>query len=300
MSGDNFKSGFVSVIGSPNAGKSTFVNAMLGQKLSIVTPKVQTTRHRILGILNEKNMQIIFSDTPGILEPTYELQKKMMHAVNRSLNDADLIVLIIDGENFSEKIYRESLEEKVAWIIKSQIRLVILLNKIDLMNSSQVEVKKQLLSRLIPNTEIIAVSALRGTNLKGTKEKIIEKIPVHPPYFSDERLSDRPEKFFASEIIREKIFLNYREEIPYSTEITITEYKEKENIDVIRAEIITEKKSQKEILIGRNGSALKKIGTEARVDIEKFVGRKVFLELHVKVSENWRNKKDVLKKLGYE
>jgi GTP-binding protein Era len=288
------KAGFVSIIGKPNVGKSTLMNALIGEKLSIITPKAQTTRHRILGIVNEENYQIVFSDTPGIIKPKYGLQDAMMSSVNGALSDADLLLFVTDiNEDHDENDVLDK-------IINTTIPLVVLINKID--NSTQEEVAEKTAywqEKLNPK-HIFAISALHGYNLEGIMPMVLDHIPVHPPYYDKEDLTDRNQRFFVSEIIREKIFNNYQKEIPYSTEVIITAFKEEEKITRISAEIIVERDSQKNILIGKGGSMLKKVGTEARKDIEKFLDQKVFLETFVKVLPDWRSKKNYLKSFGYE
>ncbi len=288
------KSGFVSIIGKPNVGKSTLMNALIGEKLSIITPKAQTTRHRILGIVNEEDYQIVFSDTPGIIKPKYGLQDSMMNAVSGSLQDADLLFFVTD---INEKHDEDDVLEK---IINTTIPLVVLINKIDNATQELVEEKIAYWQEKLNPITIYAISALRKHNLEGLLPLILERLPEHPPYYDKEDLTDRTQRFFVSEIIREKIFNNYQKEIPYSTEVIVTAFKEEEKITRISAEIVVERDSQKNILIGTGGSMLKKVGTEARKDIEKFLGTKVFLETFVKVIPDWRSKKNYLKTFGYD
>ncbi len=291
----NFKSGFVNIIGNPNVGKSTLMNSFLGTKLSIITPKVQTTRHRILGILNGDNYQIVFSDTPGILNPKYEMQKRMLNYVFSAIEDADLLLYLTDIEDI-----KKVNEEIINRINKLSIPVLLVINKIDIHKQEEIEAAEAFWKKLLPAAEIHKISALRGDNLPKLLNRIVELLPEHPPYYDDtESISDRTERFFVSEIIREKIFLNYRQEIPYSVDVQIEEFKEKEDITVIKAVIYVMHHSQKVILIGKNGAAIKKVGMEARKDIEAFLGTKVFLELRVKVRENWRNNPNILKKFGY-
>lgn len=286
------KSGFVSIVGKPNVGKSSLVNKLVGENLSIITAKAQTTRHRIMGILNGDDFQIVYSDTPGILEPKYELQQAMMGYVKVSLEDADLILLIVElGEKYDEQLFA------IFKTIQTPILLVI--NKTDLAKGSQVEDKMEYWKSMIAVKEIIPVSAKDGTNLDLLFTTIKNYLPEHPGYYPKDNYTDRSERFFTSEIIREKIFLNYEQEIPYSSEVGIETFKEEETIIRIRATIYVERDSQKGILIGKGGSSLKKVGTEARIDLEKFFGKKVFLETHVKVSDNWRRQKLKLKHFGY-
>ncbi|REJ85048.1 MAG: GTPase Era [Bacteroidetes bacterium] len=287
------KSGFISIIGKPNVGKSTLMNAITGASLSIVTPKAQTTRHRIKGILNTENLQLVFSDTPGILEPHYLLHQKMMDFVKASLDDADVVLLITD---LTETYMDESFREKMKGI---STPLIVIINKIDL--STENEVNKLLhgwKKHLSPHA-VIPVSAKEKFNLQIILDSIVELIPESPPYFSKEHLSDATERFFVSEIIREKIFLNYQEEIPYSTEVSIEAFKDEGKLVRINAVISVERDSQKAIIIGRKGESIKKVGTEARKDIESFLGKKVFLETFVRVEKDWRKKENKLRNFGY-
>ncbi|MBL7859216.1 MAG: GTPase Era [Cyclobacteriaceae bacterium] len=292
MDATTFKSGFVSIIGKPNVGKSTLMNRLVGEQLSIITPKAQTTRHRIMGILNGENYQVVYSDTPGILEPKYSLHEAMMSYVKVSLQDADLILLVVElGEKY------DSLFDRFKHF-STPILLVI--NKIDQAKGSQVEDKVAYWKECLPNVhEIIPVSANSGQNTDHLMKTIIDLTPIHPPYFPTDEMTDRSERFFASEIVREKIFLNYSDEIPYSSEVSINSFKEEEDIIRIRAEIYVERESQKGILIGKGGSSLKKVGIEARADMESFFQKKVFLETHVKVADNWRKQTNKLRQFGY-
>lgn len=288
------KAGFVSIIGKPNAGKSTLMNALVGEKMSIITPKAQTTRHRIMGILNDESHQIIFSDTPGVIKPKYSLQESMMSFVEGSLIDADIILFVTDiHEKYDENDVLEKLRN-------TSSSVAVLINKID--KSSEEEVKEKIdfwKEKLNPEA-IFGMSALLGYNVPPILDYIKEKLPVHPPYYEKDELTDKSMRFFVSEIIREKIFKLYDKEIPYSTEVVVTSYKEEPNITRIAAEIIVERDSQKNILIGKAGSMIKKVGTYARQDIEEFIDGKVFLELFVKVIPDWRSKKNHLKRFGYE
>jgi GTP-binding protein Era len=292
------KAGFVSIIGKPNVGKSTLMNALVGEKLSIITPKAQTTRHRILGIVNEAEFQIVFSDTPGIIKPLYGLQDSMMSAVNGALSDADLILFVTD---IHEKHDENDVIEKIT---NTTIPLVVLLNKIDNATQEQVDEKFAYWQEKLNPKHIYAISALHQYNLEGILPMILENIPEHPAYYDKEELTDRSQRFFVSEIIREKIFNNYKKEIPYSTEVVITAFKDEQSksgpMVRITAEVIVERDSQKNILIGTGGAMLKKVGMEARKDIEKFLDTKVFLETFVKVIPDWRSKKNYLKSFGYE
>ena len=288
------KAGFVSIIGKPNVGKSTLMNALVGEKLSIITPKAQTTRHRILGMVNEESYQIVFSDTPGIIKPRYGLQDSMMNFVKGALSDADLILFVTDiNEQYDENDVLEK-------IINSTIPMIVLINKIDGATQEQVDEKQAYWQELLKPKHIFAISALHKYNLDGIMDMVLDYLPEHPPYYDKEDLTDKTQRFFVSEIIREKIFNNYQKEIPYSTEVLITSFKEEEKITRISAEIIVERDSQKNILIGKGGAMLKKVGTEARKDIEKFLDQKVFLETFVKVLPDWRSKKNYLKSFGYE
>ncbi len=288
------KAGFVNIIGNPNVGKSTLMNAMVGEKLSIITPKAQTTRHRIMGILNEEDYQIVFSDTPGILETHYKLHESMMKFVESSFQDADIFLFVTSiDETFNNEMVLQRLQ-------KAEIPVFLLLNKIDLSEQSIVENSINEWAKKLPNAEIIPVSALHKFNLDRILKSIIEKLPENPPYYSKDELTDKPQKFFVSEIIREKIFLYYSQEIPYCTEVEIESYKEEKAIVKIRSIIYVTRDSQKGILIGNRGEALKKIGTLARKDIEAFIGQKVFLEIFVKVNKDWRNNETQLKRFGYD
>jgi len=287
------KSGFVSIVGKPNVGKSTLMNQLLGERLSIVTPKAQTTRHRIKGILNAEDYQVVFSDTPGILEPHYLLHKKMMDFVDAALADADAVLVIND---LTEAYLEEAL---VSQLKKIKVPVIVIINKVDL--STQNEINKLIhgWKKAIKPHAVIPVSAINNFNTDKIVEALLEIMPESPPFFSKENLSDLTQRFFTAEMIREKIFLQYDKEIPYSTEIGIEEFKEEKNLVRIRAVIYVERSSQKGIIIGHKGEALKKVGTTARIDMEKFLGRKVFLELFVKVEEDWRKKENALKRFGY-
>lgn len=288
------KSGFVNILGKPNVGKSTIMNALVGEKLSIVTLKAQTTRHRIMGIVNGQDFQIVYSDTPGILKPRYKLQESMMNYVNTALTDADIILYVTD---VTETIEKES--EYTDRVKNSGIPVIIAVNKIDLSTQDNLEKIVESWHSVFPDSFIIPVSALTDFNLGNLLNAILGKLPEGPPFFPKDQLTDKYERFFASEIIREKIFLNYQKEIPYSVEIEIESFKEEGNLIKIRALIHVIRDSQKGIIIGHKGEMLKKVGTEARHDMEDFFGHKVFLELYVKVSKEWRDKTLMLKKFGY-
>jgi GTP-binding protein Era len=290
----NHRAGFVSIIGKPNAGKSTLMNAFVGEKMSIITPKAQTTRHRILGIVNTDEYQIVFSDTPGIIKPHYALQESMMHQVSGSLVDADLIILVTD---INEKHDESDVIEKLS---HSQSPLVVVVNKIDKSDEEKVKEKLAYWQETLKPQAVFAVSALLDHNVRAIMDFVLEHLPEHPPYYEKDFLTDRNDRFFASEMIREKIFKIYEKEIPYSTEVVITAFKEEAKIYRISAEIIVERDSQKNILIGKGGEMLKKVGTYARKDMEEFFMQKVFLEMFVKVIPDWRSKKNYLKQFGYD
>lgn len=288
------KAGFVSIIGKPNAGKSTLMNALVGEKMSIITPKAQTTRHRIIGIINEPDYQIVFSDTPGVIKPSYALQEAMMSVVQGSLVDADIILLVTDvHEQYDESDIIQRLQH-------TESPVAVLINKIDKSSEEEVNAKIAYWQQAIAPQAIFATSALRGYNVEAVMQFVMDHLPVHPPYYEKDALTDKTERFFVSEIIREKVFKLYEKEIPYSTEVIIVSFKEEENITRISAEIIVERDSQKNILIGKAGSMIKKVGTYARQDIEEFLDRKVFLELFVKVIPDWRKRKNYLQRFGYE
>ncbi len=287
------KAGFVSIIGKPNVGKSTLMNQLVGEKLSIITSKAQTTRHRILGILSGENFQIIYSDTPGILNPKYELHQSMMNFVSSSLEDADLILFVTD---LYEKFEDESYIKKVS---QSKTPKILIMNKIDLAKGSQAEDKLAYWEPIINPAETISVSALNGINISSLFDKILAHIPEHPPFYPKDTLTDRTERFFAAEIVREKIFNNYKKEVPYSTEVVITEFKEAEDIIRMRAEIYVERVTQRAILLGHKGERIKKVGIEARKDMEAFFGKQVYLEQYIKVEAAWRTKSAKLNRFGY-
>lgn len=287
------KAGFVSIIGKPNVGKSTLMNQMVGERLSIITSKAQTTRHRIFGIISGHDFQIVYSDTPGIIDPQYALHKSMMRFVNASLEDADVILYVTDiYEKFED-------DEIIAKINRANVPVIMLLNKIDQAKGSQVIDKINYWKEHIEVKEILPISALENIGITEVFESIVKYLPEHPPYFPKDQLTDKSERFFAAEIIREKIFQNYKKEVPYSTEVNIESFKEEENIIRIRAEIYVERKSQKGIIIGKGGEALKKVGIQARETMEAFFGKQIFLETHVKVAEDWRKKEIHLNRFGY-
>ena len=289
------RSGFVNILGNPNVGKSTIMNALVGEKLSIITSKAQTTRHRIMGIVNGEDFQIVYSDTPGILRPQYKLQETMMNFVNSALSDADMILYVTD---VTEHAADEG--EYIDKIKESGIPVIIAVNKIDLTNQGDLEKIVESWHNAFPDSPVIPVSALKKFNLDSLLNAILAKLPESPPYFPKDQLTDKYERFFASEIIREKILINYKKEIPYSVEIEIESFKDEKDIIKIRALIHVTRDSQKGIIIGHKGSMLKRVGTEARHDMEDFFRKKVFLELYVKVTKDWRDKPLILKRFGYQ
>ena len=288
------KAGFVNIIGSPNVGKSTLMNVLVGERLSIITAKAQTTRHRILGIVNDEEHQIVFSDTPGIIDPAYKMHEGMMNFVNSAISDADVILLMVEvkEKEFKDKDILESLK-------KTTTPILLLINKIDEIDQSILEDKVNYWKEQLPQVKIFPISALHNFNVEQVVLEIKALLPESPPFYDKDTMTDRPEKFFVSEIIREKILLNYKKEIQYSCEVEIEEFKEETNIIRIRAIIMVIRESQKGIIIGHQGKELKKIGTLARKDIEVFLDKKVFLELYVKVNKDWRNNEAQLKRFGY-
>ncbi len=288
------KSGFVNIVGSPNVGKSTLMNRLVGEKLSIVTSKAQTTRHRILGIVNDENYQIVFSDTPGVVNVAYKLHENMMDYVNASLKDADILLFITDTKE-NDMNHSETLEK----IQKMKVPVICLINKIDLTDQARVEERMAFWQEKLPNAMVFPISALHDFNVEKVWQTILDLVPESPAYYDKEEISDRPMRFFVSEIIREKIFLHTEKEVPYSCQVEIEEYLEEPNLTRIRARIIVERDSQKGILIGKGGEMLKRIGREARLEIEKFIDQKVFMETFVKVDKDWRSTENKLKKYGY-
>lgn len=290
----NHKAGFVNIIGNPNVGKSTLMNAFVGEKLSIITSKAQTTRHRILGIVNGGDFQVLFSDTPGIIKPAYELQESMMGFVKSAFEDADILLYMVEiGE---QTLKDEAFFKKIT---NSKIPVLLLLNKIDKSDQEQLETQVQLWAEKVPNAEIIAISALEGFQVKEVFNRIIELLPESPAFYPKDQLTDKPERFFINETIREKILLHYKKEIPYAVEIETEEFFEEEKIIRIRSVIMVERETQKGIIIGHKGSALKRVGVEARKDLEIFFGKQIHLELYVKVNKNWRSNQNQLKRFGY-
>jgi len=289
------KAGFVNILGHPNVGKSTLMNLLTGEKLSIITAKAQTTRHRILGIVNGTDYQIVYSDTPGILKPHYKLHKSMMKFVDSALQDADVFLYMTEvGENgFEEDVIRK--------IQNSGKPLILIINKVDLVKPEEAEQKILFWKNQFPGAEVIPVAAALNYNVDKVTESVLRLLPENPPYFEkDDELSDRPLRFFISEIIREKIFIQFTKEVPYSTEVVVESYKEGEKITVIAATIFVERETQKAIILGHKGAAIKKLGMAARKDIEAFIGAKVYLELSIKVSDDWRQDERQLKRFGYE
>ena len=290
------KAGFVNIVGNPNVGKSTLMNDLVGERLSIITSKAQTTRHRIMGIVNTPQYQIVYSDTPGVLKPKYKLQDAMLDFSQGALTDADILVYVTDVVEDPEK--NKDFLDRVA---KEKIPVFLVINKIDLLQGGD----KQLVQivaeweKRLPDARIFPTSATERFNVDNLKQAIVDALPVSPPFFGKDALTDKPARFFVTEIIREKILLEYDKEIPYSAEVIVEKFEEKENSIHIMAVIYVERDSQKGILIGKNGSKLKKVGTEARLDIEKFFGKKVYLELFVKVEKDWRNRENKLRQFGY-
>lgn len=288
------KAGFVSIIGKPNAGKSTLMNALVGEKMSIITPKAQTTRHRIMGIVNSEDYQIVFSDTPGVIKPHYALHESMMNMVEGSIVDADFILLVTDiHEEYDETDVLKKLEGSLAPV-------AVLINKIDLSDEESVKKKVAYWEEKLNPKVVFAISALHDHNIRAVMDFVLDNLPEHPAYYEKDALTDRNDRFFASEMIREQIFKQYQKEIPYSTEVIVTAFKEDPKVYRISAEIIVERDSQKNILIGKNGEMLKIVGTYARRAMEDFFQQKVFLEMFVKVIPDWRTKKNYLRKFGYE
>lgn len=289
------KAGFVNIIGNPNVGKSTLMNAILGEQLSITTPKAQTTRHRIFGLYNEDDLQIVFSDTPGVIQPAYALQESMMDSVKSSFDDADVFMYLVEP---GEKMLKDEVLYQRLKSIEQPLILVI--NKIDLTDQEKLEEYNSYWHKEFPNAEICAISATKNFNLDVLLNRLKELLPESPPYFDKTQLSDRNDRFFVSEMIREQILLNFSKEIPYAVEVEVEEFKEEEDIIRIRAVIITERETQKGILIGHKGKMVKKTGTDARKRLEAFFKKKIFLDLSIKVRKNWRQNDDQLKKFGYK
>ncbi|MBO7101464.1 MAG: GTPase Era [Bacteroidales bacterium] len=287
------KSGFVNIIGNPNVGKSTLMNALVGERLSIITSKAQTTRKRIMGIVNGDDFQIVYTDTPGIVNPANKLHEQMMGFVGTALQDADLFLLVTEvGETFKN---RHVLER----VVSSDVPVVLVINKIDLSDQATISEKIAYWQEQIPRAVVVPCSATEGFNVDKIFDLILERLPEHPAYFPTDELTDRTMRFFVSEIVREKILLYYQKEIPYSCEVAVESYEERDGIDNISCLIYVERESQKAILIGHQGKAIKKLGIEARKDIEEFTGKRCFLSLHIKVLKDWRNSDRALKSFGY-
>lgn len=288
------KAGFVNIIGNPNVGKSTLMNAFMGEKLSIITSKAQTTRHRILGIVNGEDFQVILSDTPGIIKPAYELQNSMMDFVKSAFEDADVLIYMVEiGE---KELKDEAFFKKIT---NSKIPVLLLLNKIDNSNQEQLEAQAELWQSKVPNAEFYPISALNGFNVQNVFDRIVELLPGSPPFYPKDQLTDKPERFFVNEAIREKILIHYKKEIPYAVEVDTEEFFEDDEIIRIRSVIMVERETQKGIIIGHKGEAIKRVGVEARKDLEAFFGKQVHLELYVKVNKNWRSNQQQLKRFGY-
>ena len=289
------KSGFVNIVGNPNVGKSTLMNALVGERLSIITSKAQTTRHRIIGIVNGDDFQIVYSDTPGVLKPNYRLQESMLNFSRSALSDADVLLYVTDVYDNSDK--NTDFVEKVK---QNPASVILIINKIDLINEEKLVALVEKWKTVLPQAEIFPISATEKFNIEPLLKRIQELLPEGEPFFDKDQLTDKPAKFFVTEIIREKILLNYDKEIPYSVEVEVEQFQEEEKLIRINAVIYAERDSQKGILIGHGGKSLKKVGTESRKDIEAFFEKKVFLELFVKVEKDWRNKDSILKNFGYK
>ena len=289
------KSGFVNIIGNPNVGKSTLMNAFVGEQLSIITSKAQTTRHRILGIVNGDDFQLVLSDTPGIIKPAYELQTSMMHFVKSAFEDADILIYMVE-------IGEKSLKDDAFFhrITSTKTPVILLINKIDASDQEMLETQAEFWQQKVPNAEFYPISALTGFNLKNVFDRIIELLPESPPFYPKDQLTDKPERFFVNEKIRQKILMHYKKEIPYAVEVDTEEFYEEEKIIRMRSVIMVERETQKGILIGHKGKALKRVGSEARKDLEQFFGKQVHLELYVKVNKNWRSNSRQLKRFGYD
>jgi GTP-binding protein Era len=288
------KAGFVNILGNPNVGKSTLMNALTGEKLSIITSKAQTTRHRILGIVNGDDFQIIYSDLPGILKPNYKLQEKMMGFIDIALKDADVFIYMVEA---GETKYNESI---VSEILATKVPVILIINKIDLSDQPKVVKQMEYWQDIFPGHPVVPISALKNFNIQKVLDQVLDFLPESPAYYPKGELTDKTIRFFVSEIIREKILLNFKQEIPYSVEIVVDSYKESDELIKIGAHIFVSRESQKMIILGQGGKAIKRIGIDSRKDIEEFVGKQVFLDLTVKVSKDWRNNDRQLKRFGYE
>ena len=295
MQQQNHRSGFVNIVGNPNVGKSTLMNRLVGEKLSIITPKSQTTRHRIIGIVNTPEYQVVYSDTPGVLRPNYKLQEQMLNFSLSALDDADVLLYVTD---VVEKIDKN--DEFLAKVQQLNLPVLLLINKIDQTTQAELEKMVETWHELLPKAEIYPISALNNFSIDVVQKRVLELLPESPPYFEKDALTDKPARFFVTEIIREKALLLYQKEIPYSIEVVVEEFKEEPDIIRIRAIIMVERDTQKGIVIGHKGESLKKLGTMARKDIELFFEKKVFLQLYVKVEKDWRNHENLLKRFGYK
>lgn len=289
------RAGFVNIVGNPNVGKSTLMNTLVGEKISIITSKAQTTRHRIMGIVNGEDYQIVYSDTPGVLVPNYKLQESMLNFSNSALQDADILLYVTDTVETVNKN-----ESFIAKVQRVDIPVLVIINKIDLSDQESLERQVADLKEMLPHAEIIPISALRKFNVEYVLKRISELLPESPPYFDKDALTDKPARFFVTEIIREKILLYYQKEIPYSTEVVVEQYEDTPNLVRFNAVIYVERDTQKGIIIGHGGKALKKVGMESRKDIESFLGKKVYMEMFVKVEKDWRNRDNKLKAFGYQ
>lgn len=289
------KSGFVNIIGNPNVGKSTLMNQLVGERISIITSKAQTTRHRILGIVNTEDMQIVYSDTPGVLQPNYKLQKSMLNYSESALGDADVLLYVTDTVEKTDKN-----QEFLHRVQQAKCPVLLLINKIDLIDQASLEALVEKWHELLPDAEIVPLSASNKFNIEPIKQRVISLLPDSPPYFEKDALTDRPARFFVTEIIREKILLYYQKEVPYATEVIVESFVESEDMIHIKAVIIVERDTQKGIIIGHQGQALKKVGTMARKDMEVFFEKKIFLEMFVKVEKDWRNRDNMLRAFGYQ
>lgn len=296
MSEEGYKSGFVNLVGNPNVGKSTLMNKLVGDKISIITNKAQTTRHRIIGIVNKPGVQVVYSDTPGVVDPAYKMQEQMLGFSKSALGDADVLLYVTDVIEDPKKH-----EAFLADVRELQVPVLVLINKADLSTPEKLEELVETWKSLLPNAlEVLPIAALHGAGIAYIAERVEALLPDSPPYFEEDALTDRPARFFVSEIIREKVFLYYQKEIPYATEVVVQEFKEEENLIRIAANIFVERESQKGILIGHKGAAIKKLGTMARQDIERFFDKKVFLQLFVKVEKEWRSSDKMLRNFGYK
>ena len=291
----SFKSGFVTIIGKPNAGKSTLLNALIGEKISIVTPKAQTTRHRIKAILNSKEFQVVFSDTPGVIDAKYELHKSMMKTIDDSVEDADILLFLFDAKKEISTVTELSTRYG-----NNAIQKIIAINKCDVANEKNLDAFSEEAKKFFPGSEIVFISALKKLHLDELLQTILKLLPEQNPFFSEDELTDRSERFIVSELIREKIFEQFQQEVPYSTEVIVQEWKDEAEITKIRADIVVERESQKAILLGKGGAAIKKLGIEARKSAEEFLKKKIFLGLTIKVNSGWRNSERMLKYFGYQ